>query len=394
MVNLSLYDCARRILEEYAQDMHGYNRVAKKLTQEGWMFRDRKSVPRLIDSDDVRRVTSNWREDAGIVGDGRAKEKIASQLEKPSALIHDTGRAVFDLDLLRAVAAAQEKRSFTIKRAVGADTPAYDYALLNLVFCAHCERIAIQENNPKRRSRLHGSNTDKPRYRHTQGVQCGCKSRSIPADQIEADFFRLVNLLTLKDYLLASMLELAQLETQDEISERELEKQKLAAIAKLKRQIDAARSLFEDGDLTREEYVKRKEDRERQIAHWEARTTDYHKKAVELTTCMSAFGRLVDLWDTATGEERLTLARGLFESVVFDLDAKKIVDFRLHPWADQYLILRGDLYAQEETVEENKIASSSSDEATNDPIGTFKRICTHAVSRCLKFSPVSVQRCA
>lgn len=106
---------------------------------------------------------------------------------------------------------------------------------------------------------------------------------------------------------------------------------------------------------------------------------------------MSAFGRLVDLWDTATGEERLTLARGLFEYVVFDLDARRIVDFRLHPWADQYLILRGEMYPDGE----NKNASSPPrNEATCDPIGTFKRICTHSVSRCLKFSPVSVQRCA
>lgn len=33
------------------------------------------------------------------------------------------------------------------------------------------------------------------------------------------------------------------------------------------------RHLYEDGDLTREEYVKRKESNEREIAHWESRTT-------------------------------------------------------------------------------------------------------------------------
>lgn len=359
------FECAERILTLYAENTLGFNRIAKKLTKEGWRFKDRKGKPRLIDSDDIRRVTANWREYAGLVSDGKAKARTAGRIENPTSVLYDTGRAVFPLDLLKRVAEVQQARSFTIKRAAGGGKESvYDYALLQLVFCAHCDRIAAAENNPKRRTRLSGSNTDKPRYRHAQGVQCGSKTRSIPAEALEGDFFRLVNLLSLKEELLPSMLELAAKASPDEMTDEELEKQKNAAIAKHKRRIEAARNLYEDGDMNREEYLKRRDENERMIVHWETRSTEMQKRAIELSTCLNAFNRLVSLWGTASGEERLSLARGLFEYVVFDLDAKRIVDFRLHPWADQYLILRGEMYPDGE----NKNASSPSrNEATYDP---------------------------
>ena len=63
--------------------------------------------------DDVRRVVSNWREYAGLIMEGRAKERIAHEIENPSSVLYDTGRAVFPLELLRDVAKAQESRSKT-----------------------------------------------------------------------------------------------------------------------------------------------------------------------------------------------------------------------------------------------------------------------------------------
>jgi hypothetical protein len=41
------------------------------------------------------------------------------------------------------------------------------------------------------------------------------------------------------------------------------------------------------------------------------------------------------------------MARHLFEYVVYDLDRQEIVDFRLKPWADQFLVLRTALYAND-----------------------------------------------
>jgi hypothetical protein len=41
------------------------------------------------------------------------------------------------------------------------------------------------------------------------------------------------------------------------------------------------------------------------------------------------------------------MARHLFEYLTYDLGKRQIVDFRLKPWADQFLTLRAGLYADE-----------------------------------------------
>ncbi len=146
------------------------------MTDGGWAFQDRWGNQRLFSSDDVRRIVANWREYAGMVDSGRAKERVAHENEDQHTLLYDTGRGVFELDLLSQLARVQESRSITT-RPTGSVERVYAYGLLRLVYCAHCEQIAIQEDNPRRRTRLSGTNTDKPRYRHAEGVQCGCKKR-------------------------------------------------------------------------------------------------------------------------------------------------------------------------------------------------------------------------
>ncbi len=344
------YDAAKRVLELYSEDKNGYNRIAKQLTREGWAFRDRWDNPRLFKSEDVRRCIANWREYAGIITDGKARNRAAYEDAQQDEILYDTGRAVFDLDLLRKVARVQAQRSMVI-RPSGSVRRVYPYGLLRLVYCAHCERIAFKEDNPRRRSRLSGTNTDKPRYRHAEGVRCGCKRRSVLAEQIEDDFLRLVQLLTLKPEAHDLMLELAMGEKSNPADSENLEREKRAAIAVLKQQLANLLDLYKNAVITAEEYYRDKEDRERQIAFWEARTTDLQKKAVELERVMVAFSQLLDLWQSADSDGRSVLARGLFQYIVFDLDKQQIVDFRLHPWADQYLILRADLYGDEGVID-------------------------------------------
>ncbi|MEO1443625.1 MAG: recombinase family protein, partial [Chloroflexota bacterium] len=79
------YACTQRVLEIYSENRYGYNRIAEIMTGEGWMFRDRWGNPRLISSDDIRRITSNWRQYAGIVPDGRSKDNAAYNLDDPAS---------------------------------------------------------------------------------------------------------------------------------------------------------------------------------------------------------------------------------------------------------------------------------------------------------------------
>ncbi|GAB4575751.1 MAG: hypothetical protein Kow0077_28820 [Anaerolineae bacterium] len=368
------YDCAERILSLYAENKRGLERLAYHMNSEGWAFRDRKGNPRPITRDDVRRVVSSWREYAGLITEGRGKDKNMSLMDDPVGTLHDTGRAVFPLDLLRQVALVQQKRSATTKPH-GASRKTRIYPLAGLLTCAQCERNAIEHNDLRLRSTLSGWNARGVyRYRHVQGVKCGCKARTVRAESVEADFRRLISLLTISPEGLAQMTELAMqaewnMDDQDAI---ELERQKKAAIAKQKRRLDAIRHLYADGEMTREEYLINKEDAERQIAHWEARTTATEQATLELRLCMEALERITSLWDAGSDQEKLQLAQMLFDDVVYDLDARRIVDFRLKPWADRYLTLRAAMYeaANVLDLEEEKCYAENLQRSTiSCPIG-------------------------
>jgi hypothetical protein len=105
--------------------------------------------------------------------------------------------------------------------------------------------------------------------------------------------------------------------------------------------------------IEREEFLRTRETNEREITHWERRTAETEKLAIELAMCVEAIDRLSRLWQISGAEDRQGLAQSLFEYLVYDLDAQRITDFRLRPWADRFLMLRADLY-QSELGEETK----------------------------------------
>lgn len=66
--------------------------------------------------------------------------------------------------------------------------------------------------------------------------------------------------------------------------------------------------LYKNAVISSEEYYPDKEDRERQIAFWEARTTDIEKKAIELERVMVAFSQVAQLWISGDSDERTQMA--------------------------------------------------------------------------------------
>lgn len=192
------------------------------------------------------------------------------------------------------------------------------------------------------------------------------------------------------------MLEVAMRASYDDTESQDLEQEKQAAIAVLKQQLANLLDLYKNAIITAEEYYRDKADRERQISFWEARTSDMQKKAIEFERVMVGFSQLLDLWQSADSDSRSGLARGLFQYIVVDLDTQQIVDYRLHPWADQYLIARADLYGGDDDTDfgsiddvsdadengelddsdvdfegnKNRFTDALSDEAVHDPNGT------------------------
>jgi hypothetical protein len=258
---------------------------------------------------------------------------------------------VFPLELVRAVGRVRAERSFRpVDKGVKRD--AGHYALSGITFCAHCDALMCEENNPKLRTRLTGR-TDKNgirRYKHKTGVTCGVANRSIPCEAIEEDFGRLIKLLTIDEQAIDLMSELAiQAQNGGELveDEEEFERQKVKTIALCNRRIEAARHMYLDGEIDREDYLIRKEQNEREIAYWETRTTETQEIALELAICLDAIDKMARLWDIADDEDRKGMAQTLFEEVVVNLDTRRIESFKLKPWADRFLVLRMELYRDE-----------------------------------------------
>ena len=338
----SYYACAQRILELFTENKYGTELIAFNLNIEGWPFKDRAGQPRPMDKDDVRRVVRAWPEYGGIVTEKGSKQRGIHDIDLGN-IPFIAERAVFSLDILTRVAQVLAERSQG-PRDHGVTTTASVYALNGMTYCAHCEQLAQTYNDPRLRSRLSG---DKRRYRHKVGVRCGCSNKSAPADAYEADFGRLIKHLTVRADALNLMTELAiqadALRGADQEGE-DPEKQKREAIALCKRRIDAAVILFGDGRIEKEEYRRRVEQNEREIAHWETRTTEIEKAGLELAMCLDAVEKLAALWDVGDDEDRQGMARSLFSYVIYNLDTRRIVDFRLKPWADRFLVLRSAIY--------------------------------------------------
>lgn len=57
---------------------------------------------------------------------------------------------------------------------------------------------------------------------------------------------------------------------------------------------------------------------------------------------------MVKIWETGSDEDKQGLVRSLFTEIVYDLDSRRIVDFKMKPWAERYLMLRASLYEDTE----------------------------------------------
>ncbi|MCZ7554590.1 MAG: recombinase family protein [Anaerolineales bacterium] len=360
------FEAAERTLELYATGNLGLEKIAYKMNEEGWAYRDRTGEPREVTRDDVRRVVANWPEYGGIVMDKKAKDRRAYDgFDNVDEVPFKEKRAVFPLKLLRSVARARQER--TIRRAdEGVNRRTHFYPLSAITYCAHCVRRAAEQKDPRLISALGGSDTyGKMRYRHKAGVKCGCQNRSVLCEVLEADFERLIRLLTIRPEALDLMTELAiQMDKANGRYEndQDLEQEKQEVIALCRRRIEAAVVLFGDGVISAEEYRRRVEQNEREIAHWEARTTETEKLALEFAMCAEALDKLVRLWEVGEDEDRQGLVRSLFDEIVYDLDTQRIVDFRLKPWADQFVVLRAALYEVEDEQGDGGMGSGTSDQ--------------------------------
>lgn len=356
------YEAAHFILTMYATGHYGLDKIAYAFNEQGWAFRDRKGNPRMVFGDDIRRVVANFAEYGGLVMKDSTKKRRAYISMNVDEIPFYPERAVFPVELIRQVAQVRHQRSFE-RPDNKVKISSYPYPLSGITRCAHCERLAGEQNNANLRSFLSGkgagSENEIPRYRHKPGTSCGVYNRSVPAAVYEADFRKLIQLLTIKPEMVNLMTELAiQADKGRSFGEGvDFEQQKQEAIALCHRRIDASVQLYGDGMIDREEYQRRVEANRREIQHWQTRTSETEKLALEFAMCLEAVDKIVRLWDAGNDEDRQGVVRTFFEYVVYDWDKRRIVDFKLKVWAERYLILRSTLYREEQKTEPDGSAS-------------------------------------
>lgn len=373
------HDCARYILEVYANTLHGYKKTASRLNAEGWAFRDRYNQPARVKMDDVLRVVSNWREYAGIITEGRARQRTAYRIENPTDILRDTGRAVFDLDLLRKVAEKQAKNS-RLTRVPGTTPKAHVYPLSHILQCACCAQKAESEQDETLRARLIGwDKGGELRYRHSESRTCTSKRKSIRTNIIEQDFLRLIEVLTVHPDALDLMAELAtQAQYDDAHDPKEQEEKRQAAIAMHRRAISNCLNLCKSGAMEFADYERERDYHERQIVHLEAQLTDRQQITLEFTSCAELLKRIQQFWNYVDDEERKLLAHSLFDEITYDLEKQRITDFRVKAWAEPFLVMRAALYEDElgEEMKNRFNSGLSSDVSSLSPNGCWNRTFT------------------
>ncbi len=343
------YESSYRALSLFAEGNIGVEKLSYTLNEEGFPFCDRTGEPRRWCRDDVRRVIANWPEYGGLVFDQPAKDRAVQTRAEVDAIHLDADKAVFSVELLKKVAYVRSERTLlALDR--GKKSVAYPYPLSHITRCAHCEEQVLRENDPRLRTHLAGTGRKYGRvYRHKPGVNCGCEYRSVMCEMLEEDFGKLIKGLVVNEEALALMVELAEQngDTSDQQQRVDHAQTRQRSILKLKKKIENLKTLFREAEIDEAEYRTLLADYRTELAYWEAYTTQREQVALQLSLCLEVIDKVARLWDIAEAEERRSMAHNLFEYIVYNLDTQRIVDFRLKPWANRFLVLRAALYAEE-----------------------------------------------
>ncbi len=337
---------AERALRLFAENRYGRRKIAIILNQEGYRHADVRNVgksPGLFNQEHIRSISLNWPEYGGAVIGKKARARKAKEYT-PESITLVPERAIFDLDLLYQVARVTTERTVE-RRQPDYSTPgnAAAYPLATILYCAHCERIALETGDPSYRTYLtglHAQTNKQARYRHREIKHlCTAKTASVKAALVEADFARLVTALTVRADVVPIMTAWFRRINQRQVTD-ETTATKLAEIANLRQQIKNTDKLLMWARIGEQEHIQHVQECERQIARLQAELSDEHEVRQMLEITVQTLTDMDKNWNQATDEERQRFARSLFSELIYDLDARRIVGFKLKPWAEPFLQLR------------------------------------------------------
>ncbi len=250
-------------------------------------------------------------------------------------------RAVMDVELCYRVGMMRAER-FREKSQSKPDTgnraDVRIFPLSRITYCAHCEKLAIERDDPSLRGYLIGyDGSHSPRYRHSERRhKCDSHNKSVKAEVLEQEFARLIAALTIRPDVIPQMVaQLALFNQQDLTEDRRGEI--ITEINLCRQRIRNTEKLFIMARIDEETLKKHISDNENQIAHLQTVMNEEGqiRQMVEVTANM-----LIDMggrWQEASAEDKQAFVHTLFSEIIFDLDTHQITDFTLKAWAAQFL---------------------------------------------------------
>ncbi len=336
-------NAAQRCLEIFSEGRHGRRRIAELLNREGYRYRNSEGRIVPFNADDARRITANWVEYGGGVVPGKAKDRRAKDVT-PETVALSAERAVFNLDLCYRVGHVRQERARNVKRnpdnSVRLD--ATSYPLSKLVYCAHCEQVALATDDSGVRSYLtgkSGSSKVARRYRHDTERRCSAQSRSVRADLLERDFLHVLGHLTVKPDALPMLAQALEYFNQQNRAEDQLTII-LTEIAHWRQRARNSDLLFAKARISEEDWQAAIDTAEHEIVRLQSQVAQEHEAELALKLTLEMVANLVGNWTQSNDEMRRAFASSLFEYLVYDLDARRIVDFKLKPWAELLMQLK------------------------------------------------------
>ena len=205
--------------------------------------------------------------------------------------------------------------------------------------CAACERNAVEQQDPRLRSALGGTDQNGvKRYRHKSGVRCGCAVRSVRCTPVEEDFVRLLTTLKPRENLSNRLLSIAHRVAPRAIFQHaDSAQRRQHALQRVERQIAALQRQYQNGVIAASYYAQRLAGYQQTRAELTAQIVPAMLPPFDLAACLGMLEHLDTLWHMSSPEQKQGLAQNLFESIIYDLEQQRIVAYTLTAWAQVFL---------------------------------------------------------
>ncbi|MCC6973582.1 MAG: recombinase family protein [Anaerolineae bacterium] len=323
------FEAAEQIMRLFAENRYGRRKIAAKMNEAGYWFRDVKGKARQFDDEGVRAVTANWHTYGGVPLPGKATGRSAKTM-LPENIALNPERAVMDIELCYRVGQVRIERYREKPHA--APIHAFVYPLVGIVYCAHCASIG-------QRTKLQGYEAYRalPRYRHgDRRHKCAAQNRSVKAEILDNEFARLLQALVVKPEAAAQMAEVFNNAHQPQNSEQR-RAEILAEINLCKQRMKNAEVLFLKARIDQRELDHHLEENENEIARLQVELSEGTQIQEMISLSITMLAEMGNKWAQSSQEDKQAFAQSLFSEVVFDLDTHRITRFTLKPWAEPFL---------------------------------------------------------